>query len=150
MPLIINYPGALKPGEVSKAAITSTDFYPTILELAGIPLIPEQHCDGVSFLPILKGKEKFNRGPIFWHFPHYGNQGGTPGSSVIEDKYKLIKFYEDNRLELYNLEDDISERINIASREPERADELNRKLTEWTESANARFPKLKENNFTNK
>jgi len=144
VPLIINWPKTIKAGLLSKVAITSTDFYPTILEIAGIPLIPKQHCDGASFLPILKGKEDFSRGPIFWHFPHYGNQGGTPGSSIIDDNYKLIKFYEDNRTELYNLEDDISEKLNIVSKKFEKAEELNRKLTDWTISVKARFPKLKE------
>jgi arylsulfatase A-like enzyme len=140
VPLIIVWPQKVKPGLVSNTPITSPDFYPTILDLADISLIPEQHCDGVSFFSILEAKENFKRGSIYWHFPHYGNQGGTPGSSIIIDDYKLIKFYEDGHLELYNLKEDISEKNNIALKEPERANLLNRTLNEWLIKVNARFP----------
>jgi len=75
VPLIIKAPQISAKGIKSEACVTSPDLYPTILELADIPLIPKQHVDGKSFLPELK-QEKFERGPIFWHYPHYGNQGG--------------------------------------------------------------------------
>jgi arylsulfatase A-like enzyme len=140
VPLIINWPQHIKPGMESNTPITSTDFYPTILELANIPLIPEQHCDGISFLPVLEAKENFKRGPMYWHFPHYGNQGGTPGSSIILDNYKLIRFYEDNHLELYNLKDDISEKNNLALKEPERTNLLNKTLKDWLMKVKARLP----------
>jgi arylsulfatase A-like enzyme len=140
VPLIINYPSRIKPGVISNAPITSTDFYPTILELANIPLIPEQHCDGSNFLPILECKEDFKRGPIYWHFPHYGNQGGTPASSIIVDDYKLIKFYEDDHLELYNLKDDISEKNNLALKDPKRTNLLSKTLNDWLKRVKANFP----------
>ena len=140
VPLIINWPQKIKSGIISNASITSTDFYPTILDLANISLIPEQHCDGMSFLPILEVKENFKRGPIYWHFPHYGNQGGTPGSSIIIDDYKLIKFYEDNHVELYNLIDDISEKNDISSKDPERTNHLTKTLNEWLIKVKAHFP----------
>lgn len=141
VPLIINGPTITTPGQLSSAPITSTDFYPTILEMANIPLMPEQHCDGVSFLPLLKQEKTYIRGPIFWHFPHYGNQGGTPGSSVLLDDYKLIKFYESDHLELYNLKNDVSEKNNIMSKEPERANQLDKILRDWTTKSKALFPR---------
>jgi len=146
VPLIINWSNIVEPGRLSKALITSTDFYPTILEMANIPLMSNQHCDGMSFLPVLKGKIKHNRGPIFWHYPHYGNQGGTPGSSIIVDNYKLIQFYEDNHLELYNLETDIGEKNNIISKEPKIAHQLSKILRDWTRKSKALFPRRKKNN----
>lgn len=146
VPLIVNFPTFVKPGKLSNAPITSTDFYPTILEMANIPLMPKQHCDGTSFLPLLKQEKIYSRGPIFWHFPHYGNQGGTPGSSVIVDDYKLITFHENDHLELYNLKKDVSEKNNIVSKEPERAYQLNKILRDWTMKSKALFPRPKKIN----
>ena len=99
--------------------MTSPDFYPTILELAGLDPLPAQHCDGTSIAPLLRGAKSIEREAIFWHYPHYGNQGGTPGSSVRADDYKLIEFFEDGRLELYNLRDDIGEERNLAEQMPQ-------------------------------
>jgi arylsulfatase A-like enzyme len=141
VPLIINWSKIVEPGRLSNVPITSTDFYPTILKMANLPLMPNQHCDGINFFPILKGKIEQNRDPIFWHFPHYGNQGGTPGSSVIVDDYKLIKFYEDNHIELYNLKKDISEKNNIVVEEPKIAYQLNKILTDWIVKNKAHLPK---------
>jgi len=141
VPLIINCPTIATPGQLCNAPITSTDFYPTILEIANIPLMPKQHCDGVSFLPLLKQEKTYNRGPIFWHFPHYGNQGGTPSSSILVDDYKLIKFYENDHLELYNLKNDISEKNNIVSKELERANQLDKILRDWIKKSKALFPR---------
>jgi len=144
VPLIINWSGRIKLGGLSNIAITSTDFYPTILEIADIPLIPEQHSDGVSFFPILEGKKETNRSPIYWHFPHYGNQGGTPGSSVVIDDYKLIWFHEDDHLELYNLKEDLGEKIDISTKEPDRVTQMSRVLNDWTMNVKARFPTSKK------
>ncbi len=139
-PLIIKYPNVIKAGSVSDAVTTSPDFYPTILEMAGLDLMPEQHCDGVSIFDVLKGKNELDRDAIFWHYPHYGNQGGTPGASVRCGDYKLIEFFEDGRLELYNLVEDVSEEHNIADDEPEITRELHSRLYEWRASVNAKMP----------
>ena len=141
VPLIINWPEKIKSSKISNIPIVSMDFYPTILEIADIPLNPEQHCDGESFLPIFNDKEDFNRGPIYWHYPHYGNQGGTPASSIILNDYKLIKFYEDNHVELYDLKEDIGEKNDISSKEAEKTDLLNKTLSEWLKKVNAHFPR---------
>jgi arylsulfatase A-like enzyme len=139
-PLIVRWPGRIVPGSVSGALVTSPDFYPTLLEAAGLPLRPEQHVDGKSFLPALQGHADFDRGPIFWHYPHYGNQGGTPGSSVREGDWKLIEFFEDGRLELYNLREDLGESVNVAQNHPDVTADLHAKLKAWRERVEAKIP----------
>lgn len=139
-PLIIKFPSTIEAGSESNAITTSTDIYPTILEATGIDLIPEQHCDGKSILPVLKGDTAFDRGPIFWHYPHYGNQGGTPGSSIREGDFKLIEFFEDGKIELYNLKEDIGEAKNLADEQPEMAKRLLEKLKTWRDEIQAKIP----------
>jgi len=139
-PLIIKWPGKIKPGSICDVPVTSPDFYPTLLEMAGLPLLPEQHVDGVSIMPLLNGAEKLDRDAIYWHYPHYGNQGGTPGSSIRMGDYKLIEFFEDGRLELYNLREDIEEKTNLASALPELAERMKKMLHDWRESVEAKMP----------
>ena len=88
-PMIIRAPGVTKAGSTCDTPVTSTDFYPTLLELAGLPLRPQQQVDGMSLVPLLKG-DSLARGPLFWHYPHYGNQGGAPGGVVRDGDWKLI------------------------------------------------------------
>jgi len=139
-PLIVKWHGNIQPGSVCHTPVTSPDFYPTLLEAAGLPLRPRQHTDGVSFLPALRGAADFERGPLFWHYPHYGNQGGTPGSSIREGDWKLIEFFEDHRLELYNLHEDIGETRNLAAELPAIARDLQAKLTTWRQNVECRIP----------
>jgi arylsulfatase A-like enzyme len=143
-PLLVRWPGVVKPGSRCHEPTTSTDFYPTFLDAAGLAPIPQQHCDGVSVMPLLRG-EPFDRGPIFWHYPHYANQGGTPGCSVREGDYKLIEFFEDGALELYNLREDIGEDHNLAEVEPERTRQMHAQLVLWRERVGALVPKLNPN-----
>ena len=139
-PLIIKWPEVIQPGSRCDVPVTSPDFYPTMLEMAGLELIPEQHCDGESFLPVLKGADSLEREAIFWHYPHYGNQGGTPGCSVRAGDYKLIEFFEDGRIELYNLREDVSEEYNRVDDEPLVAKDLKAMLDHWKEDVNAIIP----------
>lgn len=139
-PLIVQWPKVIKRGSVCHVPVTSTDFYPTLLKAVGIDLIPEQHQDGVSLLPLLKGGDKIDREAIFWHYPHYGNQGGRPGCSIRMGTYKLIEFFEDNHSELYDLEKDISEKNNLVEKYPETACEMHSRLVKWRESVHARIP----------
>lgn len=139
-PLIAKWPGKIQPGSVCNAPVTSPDFYPTLLEAAGLPLRPQQHMDGVSFLPALRGAVDFDRGPIFWHYPHYNHSAGTPGSSVRDGDWKLIEFFEDGRLELYNLREDIGETRNLATAHPDIARGLHAKLTAWRQGIEAKIP----------
>jgi arylsulfatase A-like enzyme len=138
-PLIVKLPGITKPGTLSEAYVTGTDYYPTILETAGLDALPQQHIDGRSFLAALCGKP-YRRDAMFWHYPHYGNQGGEPGASVIEGDYKLIEFFEDGKLELYNITEDTGETKNIAADMPQKRDELHQKLCQWQKDVSARFP----------
>ena len=92
------------------------------------------------YLPLLRGNGELEREAIFWHYPHYGNQGGTPGSSVRCGDHKLIEFFEDGRLELYNLREDVSEEHNIADDEPQVTKELKTMLTDWREEIEAIIP----------
>ncbi len=139
-PLIIKWHGVIEPNTICNVPITSTDFYPTILDMAGLDLIYEQHCDGVSFLPALVNSGTIDREAIFWHYPHYGNQGGTPSASVRSGDYKLIEFFEDGHLELYNLTEDIGEKNNIANDYPEITKKLKEMLKEWQHQVSARIP----------
>jgi arylsulfatase A-like enzyme len=143
-PLIVHAPGLTAPGSRCDVPVTTTDFYPTLLELASLPLDPRQHCDGVSILPLLRGQAELPREAIFWHYPHYGNQGGTPGCSVRAGDHKLIEFFEDPGapgLELYNLREDVGEERNLAGDMPDLAAELHAKLVEWRESVGAKLPR---------
>lgn len=138
-PLIVRAPGVTRPATVCDTPVISPDFYPTLLELAGLSPLPNQHVDGVSFVPLLRGAD-LGRGPIFWHYPHYGNQGGAPGGAVREGDWKLIEWYEDGRLELFDLRRDLSEQLNLASEQPARAKQLQVKLHAWRKFVGARMP----------
>jgi arylsulfatase A-like enzyme len=119
--------------------VSGTDFYPTILDLAGLPLRPGQHNDGVSLLPLLQGR-KIPERDLIWHYPHYGNQGGEPCSILRRGAWKLIHYYEDGREELYNLKTDLSEKSNIAGDHPVLVKELSTKLFKYLYDVGAKFP----------
>ncbi len=138
-PMLIRWPGVAKPGSVCDTPVTSTDFYPTILEIAGLPLRPHRHLDGVSLVPLLKGGT-LQRGPLFWHYPHYGNQGGSPGGAIRDGDWKLIEWFESGRLELYNLREDIGEKNNLAAAKPDRVASLHEQLREWQKRLEAKLP----------
>lgn len=137
-PMIVRWPGVTKAGSECQQYVTSTDFYPTILQMAGVGLRPKQHMDGKSFVPLLKG-ETMARGPIFWHYPHYGNQGGEPSGAVRDGDWKLIEWYETGELALYNLKNDIAEQVNLAKQEPERVKALHEKLKAFRKETGARM-----------
>lgn len=140
VPLSISYPAIVRKNTHTQVVTTSPNLYPTLLEMAGLPFQPQQHVDGISLLPALSEKEMEQR-PVFWHYPHYGNQGGTPGSSVRYGKWKLIEFFEDMHTELYDLENDPSEARNLAEINPDKRDELRQLLHNWRESICAKIPK---------
>ncbi|MES2694812.1 MAG: sulfatase, partial [Verrucomicrobiota bacterium] len=129
VPWIIRAPGVAKAGAVCEAPAISNDFFPTLLDLAALPLLPERHSDGVSLRPLLEGRAAAQR-TFYWHYPHYGGQGGFPGGVVREGDWKLIEWYEDGSLELFNLRTDIGEQKNLAKTESERTKALHAKLDE--------------------
>ena len=139
-PMIVRWPGAAEPGRVCDETVVSTDFYPTMLDMAGLPLRPGQHLDGVSLVPLLKEGAALPPRPIFWHYPHYGNQGGTPGSAVRLGDFKLIRFFEGERVELYNIKNDIGEKHDLVADYPEKAEEMKRLLDGWLNEIGAGMP----------
>jgi arylsulfatase A-like enzyme len=137
-PYFIKVPG-LKGGQKCTTPVTGTDFYPTILELAGLPLKPVEHNDGISLVPLLNGQTIAER-PLIWHYPHYGNQGGEPSSIIRLGDWKLIHYYEDGHEELYNLKTDISETTDLAAENQDKVKELSGKLFLYLNESGARFP----------
>jgi arylsulfatase A-like enzyme len=217
---IIRWPAGARAAATCDVPVTSTDFYPTFLEAAGLPLRPDQHCDGVSLMPLLEGgttgpvkkwhghsahasqgrlapalaspfpsssspaltrKEEETMhgrdahathgrdghatrndlpqrhaeppsGPpdlpprdLFWHYPHYSNQGGTPACSMVSGYWKLIEFFEDGRVELFDLHADPQERHNLAAARPEIVAELHPRMLKWRKEVEALIPKPNPN-----
>ncbi len=139
VPLLIKWPGTIRPGSTCAAPVTNPDFYPTLLRAAGAPLRPQQHLDGVDISPLLLGKDLPSR-LLFWHYPHYGNQGGAPCSAMRDGDWKLIEWLEDNRIELYNLHNDIGEHHDLALSNPAKADSMKKRLHEWRAAVRANMP----------
>jgi arylsulfatase A-like enzyme len=139
-PLIVVAPGVTKADTTCDSPVISTDFYPTLLQLAGLPLKPEQHLDGISFVPLLKGETPSRGKPLFWHYPHYANQGGGTCTTIRDGDWKLIEWHEDGALELYNIAQDLSEKTNLATEQPEKAKELHAKLIVWRKEVGALMP----------
>ncbi len=136
-PLIVRYPGRIEPGSQCSVPVTSPDLYPTILDLAGLKLRPEQHTDGVSLVPLLRQTRLLDRTAIFWHYPHY--HVSKPYGVVRSGPWKLLEFYEDMDVELYNLEEDISEAVDLAQKNPRKAEELKTLLHDWREKVGAQM-----------
>lgn len=138
-PLIVCWPGVTKPGSLCDSPMISTDYYPTLLQMAGLPLRPKQHLDGVSLVPLLNGGDRPAR-QLFWHYPHYGNQGGRPVGTVRDGDYKLIEWYEDMRVELYNIKNDMGEKHDLASQKPQEVAALRKQLHAWRDEVKAVMP----------
>lgn len=144
VPLIIKWPGRGKTGEVCETPVISTDLYPTLLEMAGLPLRPKQHTGGVSLAGLVKGEDRLDREAIYWHFPHYSNHGmQSPGGAVRSGDYKLIEYFENGTLQLFNLRDDPGEQHDLSQEQPETAERLKAMLHRWRASVAAEMPKPK-------
>jgi arylsulfatase A-like enzyme len=138
-PLIVRWPGVTRPGSVIATPVSSPDYFPTFLAAAGLRPAPGQVLDGRSLVPVLKGGTAPERA-LFWHYPHYGNQGGAPAAAVRRGDWKLIEWQEDNRVELFNLAQDLGEKTDLATREPDRAARLRAELHAWQKDVGAKFP----------
>ena len=138
-PTIIRAPGVTQPGSVSHKPLISMDFFPTMLDLAGLPLKPKLHVYSRSLLSQLKGNDTGNR-TLHWHYPHYHGSSWKPGASIRDGDWKLIEFYHYNNFELYNLAKDPGERTNLAKRNPRKAAELRAKLSAWQKQIKAKMP----------
>lgn len=139
VPLIVRAPGGVT-GRVNELPLCSTDYYPTLLELTGQALRPAQHMDGLSFAPALKDRPVSGHDALFWHYPHYGNQGGAPGAAIREGDWKLMVHFEQRPPELYNLVEDPGEARDRASDFPEKVAALRARLEAWQAETGARFP----------
>lgn len=139
-PLIAYWKNKIKPNSICNKLVSSPDFYPTILDVANIDKVPEQHVDGESFYNSLIDIHEEREKPLFWHYPHYGNQGGTPYSAIRQGNYKLIYFYEEDNFKLYNLKDDIGEKVDISKRNHDKCFELLSLLHQWLNDVHAYIP----------
>lgn len=140
VPLIVHWPDNIEPHSTSHSVVTGTDFYPTLLEMLNLPALPKQHLDGRSFVPALKSKD-YNRGPIYWHFPHYSNHGyQSPGGAIRSGEYKLLEYYENGTVQLFNLKNDIGEQNDLANSRPEITKKLKKMLHCWREEVDAKMP----------
>ena len=138
-PFYVIAPGIAQPGSTTNVPVTGADFYPTMLELAGLPQDPGQHADGQSLVPVLKGQRLADR-PLYWHYPHYGNQGGEPSSIMRQKHWKLIHYWEDDRNELYDLSVDPSEQEDVAAKRQDLVEEMHGQLISYLVEVKARIP----------
>jgi arylsulfatase A-like enzyme len=150
VPVIVKWPQEIPAGAVSEVQLTGTDHYPTLLDMAGLPLEPELHRDGESYLPALKGKQ-YQRSPMFWHssLGRPAQTGDTRSSAVIDGDWKLIQWYslEDEsieRVELFNIAKDPAEKHDLSRQSPKKTAELEAKLNKWKKSVNARLGQFKK------
>ena len=141
-PLYVRFPGVVEPVTTCEVPVSGIDFYPTLLELAGLDMPPEQVIDGRSLVPLLRGRHDpaISDRDLFWHYPHYGNQGGDPSSIIRRGPWKLIHYHEDGRNELYNLEADPGERHDVLSDRRATAHDLWLRLQRWLDEVDAKFP----------
>jgi arylsulfatase A len=136
VPLIVSWPKRVTAG-VNRTPFYSADLFATLLDAAGVK--NASGVDGVSLLPLLTGRRVPQRAELFWHYPHYSNQGGKPGGVVRQGRYKLIEFYEDSRVELYDLSRDLGETNDLAAKLPDKAAELRRRLAAWRRAVGAQM-----------
>jgi arylsulfatase A len=147
-PLIVRWPGTVKPGTTCSVPVCSIDFFPTLLEMAHVK--PPVAVDGRSIVPLLAQTGTLDRGALYWHYPHYWGGGGktargVPYGAVRAGDWKLIEFYEDMRVELYNLKEDISEAHDLAKGQPAKAAELRQMLHDWRKAVDAQMPTANPN-----
>jgi arylsulfatase A-like enzyme len=136
---IVKWPGVTKPGAVNETDVAvGTDLFPTFLEMAGLPLRPQNHIDGQSLVPVLKGLP-FKRGPVFWHSPTSRpySTGDTDSSAVRIGNYKLLEWYNAGHVELYDLSQDIGELDDLSEKMPEKTAEMLAVLHRWRKDINA-------------
>ena len=140
-PWIVRYPGVTKAGTTSDQPICSIDLFPTVAAAAGIDV--QHEIDGIDISPALTNQD-LGRRALYWHYPHYSNQGGIPGGAIRVGDYKLFERYEDGRVHLYNLKDDVGETKDLSSQMPERTQEMRDQLHAWYQTVDAQFLQPKD------
>ena len=146
VPLMVHWPGVTAVGGVCQEAVSSIDFYPTIAEMAGLGTDVDtvQDVDGLSLVPLLRQPEaELQRDKLYWHYPHY-YPTTTPVSSIRRGDWKLLEYFEDGHVELYNLIEDPGEQHDLAEQRPQRAAELRAELAAWRESVDAQLPTVNQ------
>ncbi len=138
-PFLVRWPGVTKAGSTCDHPVMSLDFYPTMLDAAGLPQKPGQHKDAVSLKPLLAATGTPDRDALFWHYPHYSNQGGFPGAAVRIGDYKLIERFEDGSVHLFNLKNDIGEQNDLAAEMLDRVESMRKLLHDWYKEVDAKF-----------
>ena len=145
VPLIVRWPGKVAAGKVREDPVILTDFYPTLLEVAGLKTRKHYPGDGESLLPLLTDKGDLERDAIFWHYPNFAfHRDNRLGSGIRMGDYKLIEFFDRNEVELYNLREDLGEKKNLAAVEAGRVQEMRKRLSRWRENSGARMPRPRE------
>jgi len=149
VPLIIRAPGVTTPGSVNDTPVITMDLFPTLLEIAGLKAPPSTSPtgpsgrDGVSLVPLLRGTGKLTRTELFWHYPHHQHYqlgGAMPYGAIRSGDFKLIEFFNDMRIELYNIREDIGEQRDLAAAQPEQVEELRARLHAWRQEVGAQMP----------
>lgn len=139
-PLLVKWPGSIKTNSTSDVPVCGIDLLPTIRDICVLEQTESLKIDGVSLLPLLKQSGTIERDSLFWHYPHYANQGGKPGEVVRSGEWKLVEFYEEGRRELFHVAKDASESRNLAEQEPARVREMSEKLAAWRKEVGALMP----------
>lgn len=140
VPMIVRWPSVVKRGSVCDTPVIGCDVYPTVLELAGGKPAAGQIIDGQSIVPLLRDTGQWQRETIFWHYPHYHPGGATPYSAIRDRDWKLIRFYEDDHVEMFNLKNDPEEKNDLTALNPGKARELRRRLDMWLKETGAQAP----------
>ncbi len=140
VPLIVKWPGVVQPGSTSDFPVISTDYYPTLLSMTGISFNKEQAIDGEDLVPLLKDGVMPSRSTLYWHFPHYHGSGNRPSAAIRVGDYKLIEWFENQKIELYDLKQDLSEKNDLAEAMPDKAAELRKALHDWRKEVGALMP----------
>lgn len=152
VPYVFRWTGKIAPGETCQTPINSVDLYPTLLDVVGAAKPEGYELDGHSYASLLTAPDTptANREPLYWHFPGYlGSAGGTwrtkPAGAIRFGDWKLLEFFEDERIELYDLHDDPGEKHDLAATMPDKAGQLHAKLLAWRKSVAAPMPQPNTN-----
>ena len=140
VPAIIRWPGVTVVGKACDEPIMTTDYFPTLLDVAGVKSNGEQNVDGRSIVSLLRDTEASIDRNLYWHYPHYHAGGDGPYSAVRSGRFRLIEFHEDRSVRLYDLKNDIGEQQDLSNEIPEKTEALRDDLHRWRESVQAQMP----------
>ena len=140
VPLIVRWPGIVRPGTTSDVPVTTLDIAATVLDAAGVKGRDDAPLDGATLRPVLSGSGPLGPRDLVWHYPHYSNQGGRPAAALVAGSEKVVELFEDGKVELFDLASDPGERRDLAAERPERAAELKARLVAWRNRVGSAMP----------